>query len=46
MSLHTNFQAPRTTPSGRIQIGHKTGLLAAEAIRLAEEAIRIHYLFI
>ena len=37
MSLQTN--APRTTPSGRIQIGHKSGLLAAEVIRLAAEAI-------
>ena len=25
MSLHTNFHAPRTTLSGRIQIGHKGG---------------------
>ena len=26
MSLHTHFYAPRTTLSGRIQIGHKSGL--------------------
>ena len=26
MSLHTNVHAPRTTLSGRIQIGHKSGL--------------------
>ena len=26
MSLHTNFHAPRTSLSGRIQIGHKIGL--------------------
>ena len=26
MSLHTNLSAPRTTLSGRIQIGHKSGL--------------------
>ena len=25
MSLHTNCHAPRTTLSGRIQIGHKSG---------------------
>ena len=41
MSPHTNFHAPRTSLSGRIQIGHKSGLLAAEAIRLAAEAIRL-----
>ena len=27
MSLHTNVHAPRTTLSGRIQIGQKSGLL-------------------
>ena len=26
MSLHTNFHAPGTSLSGRIQIGHKSGL--------------------
>ena len=26
MSPHTNFHAPRTSLSGRIQIGHKSGL--------------------
>jgi hypothetical protein len=26
MSLRTNVHAPRTTLSGRIQIGHKSGL--------------------
>jgi hypothetical protein len=45
MSPHTNFNAPKTSLSGRIQIGHKSGLLAihlaAEAIRLAAEAIRL-----
>ena len=35
MSLHTSFHAPRTTPSGRIQIGHKSGLLAAQAMTLS-----------
>ena len=25
MSPHTNFHAPRTSLSGRIQIGHKSG---------------------
>jgi hypothetical protein len=41
MSPYTNFHAPRTSLSARIQIGHKSGLLAAEAIRLAAEAIRL-----
>jgi hypothetical protein len=41
MSPYTNFLAPRTSLSGRIQIGHKSGLLAAEVIRLAAEAIRL-----
>ena len=27
MSLHTNFHAPRTTLSWRIQIGHKSGFI-------------------
>ena len=27
MSPHTNFHAPRTSLSGRIQIGHKSGYL-------------------
>jgi hypothetical protein len=27
MSPYTNFHAPRTSLSGRIQIGHKSGLL-------------------
>ena len=27
MSPYTNFLAPRTSLSGRIQIGHKSGLL-------------------
>ena len=27
MSLYTNLHDPRTTPTGRIQIGHKSGLL-------------------
>ena len=27
MSPHTNFHAPGTSLSGRIQIGHKSGLL-------------------
>ena len=44
MSLCTNLYASRTTPSGRIQIGHKSGLLATQAIRVAAQAIRI-YLF-
>jgi hypothetical protein len=41
MSPHTNVHAPRTSLSGIIQIGHKSGLLAAEAIRYAVEAIRL-----
>ena len=40
-SKHTNFHETRTTTSVRIQIGHKSGLLAAEAIHLAAEAIRL-----
>jgi hypothetical protein len=39
MSSHTN--APRSSLSGRIQIGHKSGLLDVEAIRLAAEAKRL-----